>query len=93
MAMFGVICSKLRFSIQLRNCQFDCSLVLRVGPTGTQNQKMRPPTGWTVGAETVKYYHGISWLPKGWTIDVNTVNLRKVISSTLSWTREVILEP
>ena len=42
MHMFGVVCSKSRFPRELRNCQFDCSLVLRAGPIGTQNQKMRP---------------------------------------------------
>ena len=41
--MFGVVCSKSRFSRQLVNYQFECYLVLRVGPTGTRNQKLRPP--------------------------------------------------
>ena len=50
------------------------------------------PTDWTIGAKTVKYYHGISWPPKGWIVGVKTVNLRRVFSCTLSWTREVILE-
>ena len=43
MLMFGIVCSKSRFSRQLVNCQFDCGLVLRAGPTGTRNQKLRPP--------------------------------------------------
>ena len=42
--MFDIVCSKSRFSRQLVNCQFDYCLVLCAWPTGTRNQKMRPPT-------------------------------------------------
>ena len=42
------------------------------------------PNGWTVGAKTLKYYHGISWPPKGWLVSVKTINLRRAFSSTLS---------
>ena len=43
MPMFGAVYSKSRFSRRLVNCQFDCCLVLRAGPTEIRNQKLRPP--------------------------------------------------
>ena len=44
MPMFGVVCSQSRFLRQFVNFQFEYYFVLFVGPTGTRNQKTRPPT-------------------------------------------------